>query len=72
MTPWPTDDPGLSRAQRRELQTLLAARGHDIGEIDGALGDHSRAAIKLEQARLGQPATGRGGGKLLDALRNGR
>ena len=60
-TPWPTDDPGLSRAQRRELQTLLAARGHDIGEIDGALGDRSRAAIKLEQARLGQPATGRGG-----------
>jgi lytic murein transglycosylase len=71
-TPWPTDDPGLSRAQRRELQTVLAARGHDIGEIDGALGDRSRAAIKLEQARLGQPATGRGGGKLLDALRNGR
>ena len=71
-TPWPTDDPGISRAERRELQTLLAARGHDIGEIDGALGDRSRAAIKLEQARLGQPATGRGGGKLLDALRNGR
>ena len=32
-TPWPTDDPGLSRAERRELQTLLAARGHDIGEL---------------------------------------
>jgi lytic murein transglycosylase len=71
-TPWPTDDPGISRAERRERQTLLAARGHDIGEIDGALGDRSRAAIKLEQARLGQPASGRGGRKLLDALRNGR
>ena len=23
VTPWPTDDPGLSRAERRELQTLL-------------------------------------------------
>ena len=68
-TPWPTDDPGLSRAERRELQTLLAARGHDIGEIDGALGDRSRAAIKLEQARLGQEATGRGGQKVLRALR---
>jgi hypothetical protein len=71
VTPWPTDDPGLSRAERRELQTLLAARGHDIGEIDGALGDRSRAAIKLEQARLGQEATGRGGQKLLKALRQG-
>jgi lytic murein transglycosylase len=68
-TPWPTDDPGLSRAERRELQTLLAARGHDIGEIDGALGDKSRAAIKLEQARLGQEATGRGGKRILSALR---
>jgi lytic murein transglycosylase len=68
-TPWPTDDPGLSRAERRELQTLLAARGHDIGEIDGMLGDKSRVAIREEQARLGQPVTGRGGQKLLQALR---
>jgi hypothetical protein len=68
-TPWPTDDPGLSRAERRELQTLLAARGHVIGEIDGALGDRSRTAIKQEQARLGQDATGRGGQKVLRALR---
>ena len=68
-TPWPTDDPGISRAERRELQTLLAARGHDIGEIDGALGDKSRAAIKIEQSRLGQEPTGRGGQKILLALR---
>jgi len=68
-TPWPTDDPGLSRAERRELQTLLAARGHAIGEIDGAIGERSRAAIKLEQTRLGQEASGRGGQKILKALR---
>ena len=68
-TPWPTDDPGLSRAERRELQTLLAARGHAIGEIDGALGERSRTAIKLEQTRLGQEASGRGGQKILNALR---
>ena len=72
VAPWPTDDAGLSRAERRELQTLLAARGHDIGDIDGALGDRSRAAIKLEQARLGQEATGRGGQKILNALRGGK
>ena len=33
------------------------------------LGDKSRAAIKVEQARLGQDATGRGGQKILRALR---
>ena len=68
-TPWPTDDPGLSRAERRELQTLLAARGHEIGEIDGMLGDKSRVAVRLEQSRLGQPVNGRGGQKMLQALR---
>lgn len=66
---WPTDDPGLSRAERRELQTLLIARGHDIGEVDGRLGTRSRAAIQAEQERLGWEADGRAGQKLLQALR---
>ena len=70
-TPWPTDDAGLSRAERRELQGLLVLRGHDIGAIDGALGERSRAAIRIEQQRLGQEATGRGGQKILRALRGG-
>jgi lytic murein transglycosylase len=70
-TPWPTDDPGLSRAERRELQGILVLRGHDIGEVDGMLGDKSRAAIRVEQARLGQEVNGRGGMKLLKALRGG-
>ncbi len=66
---WPTDDAGLSRAERRELQTLLIARGHDIGEVDGRLGTRSREAIKAEQSRLGWEADGRAGQKLLQALR---
>ena len=70
-TPWPTDDPGLSRAERREVQTLLIARGHDIGAVDGMLGDKSRVAIRAEQERLGQEASGRAGQKLLKALRGG-
>ena len=70
-TPWPTDDPGLSRAERREVQTLLIARGHDIGAVDGMLGDKSRVAIRAEQTRLGQEASGRAGQKLLKALRGG-
>ena len=67
---WPTDDPGLSRAQRRQLQTLLLARGHDIGAADGMIGSATRKAIVAEQQRLGQqPADGRAGRRILDALR---
>src|SRR5690606_2162936 len=55
---WPTDDPGLSRKGRRELQRLLIARGHDIGEVDGIIGSASREAIRAEQARLGLPVDG--------------
>jgi lytic murein transglycosylase len=69
VTPWPTDDLALSRNQRRELQELLLKRGHNIGEVDGRLGERSRAAIRVEQERLGQPMTGRGGMKVLLALR---
>ncbi len=72
-TPWPTDDPGLSRAQRRELQTLLLARGHAIGEVDGMIGTATRRAIRDEQQRLGlQPADGRAGQRILEALRAGQ
>ena len=67
---WPTDDPGLSRAERRELQQLLAARGHDIGEIDGLIGKATRTAIVAEQRRLGFAPDGRAGRRLLAALRN--
>lgn len=67
--PWPTDDPGLSRADRRELQTLLIGRGYAIGRIDGLLAPVTRAAVRTEQERLGQPATGRPGQRLLAALR---
>ena len=69
-TAWPTADAGLSRAERREVQTLLLARGHDIGEVDGMIGSASRAAIKLEQAKLGiTPIDGRAGQRMLRALR---
>ncbi|MCO4055366.1 MAG: lytic murein transglycosylase [Bosea sp.] len=69
---WPTDDPPTSREERRELQRLLIARGHDVGEPTGGIGPLSRAAISAEERRLGMPATGRAGGKILQALRAGR
>lgn len=66
---WPTDDRPLSRAERKELQARLNARGYDVGEPDGAIGSKTRAAIKDVEARLSLPQTGRPGGKVFDALR---
>lgn len=66
---WPTDDPPISRVERRELQQLLLDRGHDIGAVDGIIGARSREAVKLEQQRLGHEASGRAGMKILEALR---
>lgn len=69
VTPWPTDDLGLSRADRRELQRLLASRGHDIGAPSGVLTVRTREAVKAEQLRIGHAVTGRPGQRLLRALR---
>ncbi len=69
VTPWPTDDLPLDRAERRELQQLLTDRGHDVGPIDGAIGARTRAAILAEQRRLGWEENARAGQKLLRALR---
>ena len=68
-TPWPTDDPPLSRAERRELQRLLTARGFDVGEPDGRVGQKTRDAVKEIEKQLGMRPTGRPGGKVLMALK---
>jgi lytic murein transglycosylase len=68
-TPWPTDDRGLSRAERRDVQRLLNERGYDVGAPDGRIGPKTQAALKEFQAKIGLPANGRAGGKVLEALR---
>ena len=68
-TPWPTDDPGLSRAGRRELQTLLTKRGYDVGQPDGAIGTKTKAAIADFEQKNGMPVNGRASQKVLGALR---
>ncbi len=70
-TAWPTDDPGLSRAERRRLQELLIARGYDIGEVDGRIGSRTRAAIREAETSLGMPPTGRAGQAIYRALGGG-
>jgi lytic murein transglycosylase len=66
---WPTDDPPLSRADRRELQQHLTRRGYDVGEPDGKIGQKTREAIKAVESQIGMNPTGRPGGKVLAALR---
>jgi hypothetical protein len=66
---WPTDDPPLSRAERRHLMQLLAGRGYDIGEPDGRVGQKTRDAIKDIEKRIGMAPTGRPGGKVYQSLR---
>jgi lytic murein transglycosylase len=68
-TPWPTDDRGLSRAERREVQERLIGQGFDIGQADGMIGSKTRAAIRSYQASSGLPSDGRAGGRLLEQLR---
>ena len=69
-TPWPTDDPGLSRADRREVQTRLVGRGYDLqGKIDGVIGDKTREAIVDFQGKAGLKPDGRASLSVLTALR---
>jgi lytic murein transglycosylase len=68
-TPWPTDNPGLSRAERREAQTLLNKHGYDVGEPDGAIGAKTKAAIADFEGKNGMTVDGRASLKVLEALR---
>lgn len=67
---WPTDDPGISRMERREVQERLNERGFDVGAADGAIGPRTRMAIGAFQAAAGLPVDGRAGARVLRALRN--
>ncbi|MGQ0444116.1 MAG: lytic murein transglycosylase [Beijerinckiaceae bacterium] len=67
---WPTNDPGLSRADRREMQTLLMRRGYDLdGKADGVVGTKTKQAIVDFQSRSGLPQNGRASASVLAALR---
>lgn len=61
-------DPALSPDQMVALQQKLAARGYDVGRIDGILGAATRDAVQKEQERLGLPADAWPTMDLLDRL----
>ena len=49
---------GLTRADRRQIQSSLAAQGFDPGPADGLFGRRTRAAIGQWQAARGEEPTG--------------
>src|SRR6185437_12947677 len=46
----------LTGQQVAELQRLLATQGFNVGDIDGKIGNATRAAVKQAQLRVGLPA----------------
>lgn len=68
VTPWPTDDPGLSRAQVKALQAWLQQRGHAQVIPDGVMGRITRDAIEQELLARGLPPQRRAGQRTMQLL----
>jgi peptidoglycan lytic transglycosylase B len=67
--PWPRQERELSRAERLEVQQLLAERGFYRGTPDGQLGSQTREALRGFQASIGAPADGFASAQVLERLR---
>ena len=67
--PWPGGVRPLNTAERFELQRRLAAKGYEVGEIDGILGSKTRAAVKAYQKEKKRRADGFPHPKILELLR---
>ena len=65
---WPRHEL-LTRAERYELQQLLAQRGYDVGEPDGRLGGKTRSALRQFQAAVGHVPDGFASEAVLERLR---
>ena len=67
--PWPRHEPVLSRAERREMQELLAAQGLRYRRADGRFGPKTRAAVRDYQASVGLVPDGFATATILARLR---
>lgn len=65
---WPTDDRGLSSAERREMQRRLTSAGFDTRGIDGRIGPRTIAAIRAFQRARGLVPDGYASLSLLKSL----
>jgi lytic murein transglycosylase len=59
----------LSVAEVKEVQKLLAARGYEVGKVDGIIGASTRQAVKDMQLKFGLPADSYPSAELLAKLR---
>lgn len=66
---WPRSDTPMTRANQREIQTLLQKRGFDVGTIDGMIGPKTIEAIQAFQVSEGLLADGYASTRLLNRLR---
>ncbi|WP_193778106.1 lytic murein transglycosylase [Psychrobacter sp. FDAARGOS_221] len=62
--PWPTDDPGLSRKQSREVQQALNDLCYEVVAVDGIIGDGTRKVIQQYQTDNNLDADGKAGQKI--------
>ena len=67
--PWPRQERELSKAERLEVQQLLAQRGFYKGAPDGQFGGETRQALRGFQASIGAPADGFATATMLEQLR---
>ncbi|MFA7429438.1 MAG: lytic murein transglycosylase [Rhodospirillaceae bacterium] len=66
----PPDARPLSRGEVEEIQALLNALGHDVGQPDGMAGPQTRAALRAFQKSVGMPADGHADPLVLTRLRS--
>ncbi len=67
-TPFPPDENGLTKDDRKALQERLTARGFDTDGADGVIGPNTRKAISAYQANRGLAVTGEPSLALLRSL----
>ena len=67
--PWPRQERVLSRAERLEMQQLLAQRGYYRGTPDGQFGGLTRDALRSYQVSIGVAADGFATSEVLEKLR---
>ncbi|WP_420393353.1 lytic murein transglycosylase [Acuticoccus sp.] len=65
---WPQNERPLTRAQVREVQSLLTRRGYSTGGVDGQVGPMTRAAIRAYQKASGKVPDGYPSTQLLSDL----
>ncbi|MBF7054019.1 lytic murein transglycosylase [Halomonas sp. KAO] len=65
---WPRDEQPLARAEIREMQEALNARGFAVGAPDGILGPNTRRGLREYQASIGEIPDGFATRLLLERL----